>query len=207
MKELPEPFGSPPGRPAKYVFYITRHRDDDTQGIVVAFAAKYAARKFLDELLQDDGIIWEDAVPTPTGEHGCTIRSESGIIVSTRWWPGRLRECVEHEYSLQEMAWDLRGPPLAWARHFRNGPDLPRTLEDSPGHKERAERRQKSSGPTVAHPTGAVHVSDLALSLGIDARDARRALRSIMQKPAYGWWFKPEEIEEVKAKIKAQVEA
>ncbi len=198
-KELAEPYGSPPGRPAKYVFYLSRHGDDDTQCMVVAFAARYAAKKFLDELLQDDGYIWDDCY---LGEPECTIRSETGIVVSTRWWPGRLKACLEHELSLAEMAWDLQQPHLGWAKLFRNGPNLPRTLEESP---EREKRERRSSAPIVAHPSGAIHVSDLALSLGIDARDARRALRSIMQKPAYGWWFKPEEVDDVKAKIKEAV--
>lgn len=191
MAKLPEPYGSPPGRPAKYVFYITRYKDDDTQCMVVSFAAPYSARKFLDVLLRDDGIIWENET---------TIRSETGIVVSTRWWPGLLRECVDHDYSLAEMAWDLDPHVVRWARTFRNGPNLPRTLEEDGVVKEKRER--KASVARKEAPPGYLHVSEIALSMGIDARDARRALRSIMEKPEVGWNFPPDQLEEIKAKIK-----
>lgn len=198
MANLPEPFGSPPGRPGKYVFYVSRHGDDDTQSIVQTFAAAYAARKFLDALLEQDGLIWEDP---------CTIRSETGIIVSTRWYPERMKKCVEHDYSLAEMAWSLRDyAPDVYnsARRFRSGPELPRTLEDVP---ERKTRSGKSSAPRADAPSGYVHVSDVALSMGIDAKQARVALRKLYPegKPAYGWFFDPKTLDEVKAKIKEVV--
>jgi hypothetical protein len=193
-KDLPEPFGSPPARPAKYVLYISRHGDDDTQCIVQSFAARYSGRKFLDVLLRDDGIHWDDE---------CTVRSETGIVVSTRWWPGLLRRVVEHEYSIAEMAWSLRDyAPEVYraAKTFRNGPDLPRTLEETP---TRERRTRAASAPRASAPSGYVHVSDIALSMGIDAKQARVALRKIYpQKPATGWSFPPGEIEALKTKIK-----
>lgn len=196
MSKLPEPYGSPPGRPGKYAFYISRHGDDDTQTMCVVFAEPYAARKFLDELLKDDGYIWDDE---------CTIRSETGIVVSTRWYPKRMRRCVEHEYSIAEMAWDLDPHVARWARQFRSGPPQPRTLEEDAAHKERAER--KASTPRKEAPAGWLHVSDVALSMGIDARDARRALRACMTKPDVGWYFDPKEVEDVKAKIHAELDS
>lgn len=192
MSKLPDPYGSPPGRPGRYALYLSRRGDDDTQTMCVVFGAPYAARKFLDELLKGDGVVWDD---------GCTIRSETGIIVSTRWYPKRMRECVEHEYTLQEMAWSLDPHVAKWARVFRNGPPQPRTLEEDSAHKERAERRV--STPRREAPAGWLHVSDIALSMGVDARDARRALRSIMTKGEFGWWFDPKEVDEIKKKIAA----
>lgn len=197
-EKLKEPYGSPPGRPGKYALYLTRHGDDDTQSMCVIFAAPYSARKFLDVLLEDDGIVWDDE---------CTIRSETGIVVSTKWWPERMRRVVEHEYTLPEMAWQLDPQHVRWARQFRHGPEQPRTLEEDRGHTERREKRARASGPKVGAPAGYVHVSDVALSMGIEAKQARVALRKLFPdgKPAYGWYFDPATLDDLKARIKAAI--
>ncbi len=194
-KELAEPYPSPPGRPGKYAFYVSRHRDDDTQVMCVVFAAPYAARKFLDVLLEDDGIVWEDE---------CTLRSESGVVVSTKWFPV-LRECVEHEYSLPEMGWEMQDPQRKWARQFRYG-EQPRTAEPDAHLGKRARRVSAPSGPRASAPAGSVHVGEIAEQMGIEPRVARGALRGIMSKPAHGWNFLPSEVDEIKAKIKAALE-
>jgi len=185
--------------------------DDDTQVMVVCFTQAYTARKFLDVLLRDDGVVWEDVwydgewPDTTTMKRGSTIRSESGIIVSTRWYPKRMREVVEHEYSIAEMGWELPQPMLGWAKAFRRGPNLPRTIEEDVGGTRARERRErKASTPRKAAPAGYVHVSDVALSMGIEAKEARVALRKIFagEKPAYGWWFDPKGLDDLKKKIK-----
>lgn len=205
MSKLNDAYPSPPGRPGRYCLYLSRHGDDDTQCMVVIFCETYAARKFLDILLKDDGIIWDDAAYLETScKKGSTIRSETGIVVSTRWYPKRMRECVEHELTLQEIAWDLSPQYVKWARQFRNGPDLPRTLDEDTTVK--AKRERASSAPKKAAPPGWVHVSDVAMSMNIDPRDARRVLRGIMSKPDVGWWFDPKTIDGLKAQIKKAME-
>lgn len=200
MAKLADPYGSPPGKPAKYALYITREGDDDTQSMVVTFGARFSARKFLDVLLRDDEIEWQPA--TQFQEEDTTIVSSSGIIVSTRWWPGRLRRCVEHEYSLPEMTWDLDRQHVRWAKEFREGPNMPRTIEEAAGARPAKERR--SSAPRASAPAGYVHVSDVALSMGIDSKQARVALRKLYPdgKPAVGWNFPPDEVDALKARIK-----
>lgn len=198
MAKLADPYGSPPGKPAKYALYISREGDDDTQCMVVTFGARFSARKFLDRLLRDDEIEWQPA--TQFQQEDTTIVSSSGIVVSTRWWPGRLRRCVEHEYSVAEMVWQLDTQHRRWAKEFRDGPEFPRTLEDAPGPKH--ERR--TGAPRVSAPSGYVHVSVIALSMGIDAKQARVALRKIYKdgKPKFGWNFPKDEIDGLKTKIK-----
>lgn len=194
-----------------YVLYVSRHDDETgTQIMVVAYAKAYQARKFLDVLLEDDGIVWEDC--HPSADPGTTIRSESGIVVSTRFARMRgedtshlLRKAVEHEYDVKQMLWELPPEHVRWARRFRHGPPLPRTDEEAgvvPASEKRAARR--ASSPKKQAPGGYVHVSDIALSMGIDAKQARVALRKIYKdgKPEIGWNFPPSEIEELKAKIK-----
>src|SRR5258707_290737 len=119
MPKLEEAYPSSPGRPPRYSLYVERAGDDDTQMIVQTFCAPYAARKFLDVLLADDEIEW-------VGKN--KIQSSSGIVVYTLGPRAeKLREVVEHEYSLPEMGWSLTGPYLVQARLFRAGPNQPRT--------------------------------------------------------------------------------
>lgn len=188
---LPDPYGSAPRNPGKYVLYLSRHGDDDTQSMVMVFAAPYSARKFLDALLEDDGIVWDD---------DCTIRSETGIVVSTRWYADRMREAVEHEYTLAEMAWTLDSTHLAHARRFRNGPDQPRTADEPTADRP---RRSSSSSPRASRE-GLVPVGDIAAALGVEARDCRAALRKLrVEKPAAGWAWPASEVEAIKARIQA----
>lgn len=200
---LPEPYGSPPGRPGKYLFYVTREGDDGTQMMTSrAFAARYAAKKWLDALIGDDTFEWRDDA-LPWVEKGCTIITSTGIVISTRGWPERMLACVEHELTLPEMAFSLEDGDLREIRLFRYGPEMPRTLEDDGHVREKRERR--SSAPRADAPAGYVHVSDVALSMGIDSKQARVALRKLFPdgKPAHGWWFDPATLDELKARIRA----
>jgi hypothetical protein len=192
---LSSPYGSCPGHPAKYVFYLSRHGDDDTQCMVVSFARRYSARRFLDVLLETDGVVWE--------EDGCTLRSETGVVVSTRWWPGRLRECYDHKYSLEELGWIMDPTHVGYARKFRYGPDLPRTLEEDAGAQQSSERRAKRTASTPrTSRDGLVPIADVALALGIEPRDARACLRRLkIEKPSSGWAFTAEQAEDIKRRI------
>lgn len=200
MPKLPDPHPSPPTRVGEYVLYLWRHRDPDHFAIQI-FCEPYAVRKFMDEVMGPDGeYVWE----TET-----TIRTETGVLMrmhgagDEREDTRLLKRCVEHEYTVAEMGYDLSSAPewLSCARRYRTG-SFP-ALETEEQVRER--RTRKPSAPTATHPPGAVHVSDVALALGVEPRAARAALRGVMEKPAYGWWFKPDEVEGIKAKIKERV--
>lgn len=191
MSKLPDPYGSSPKHAGKYVLYVTRHRDESgTQVIVMNFAAPYAARKFLDVLFEGDGLNWDDE---------CTVRSETGIVVSTRWWPKRMKECVEHEYSIAELAWDLDKLYHDAARRFRYG-EQPREL--SPEQTE-PRRARAPSGPRASRD-GLVPIADVALQLNVTPRECRAALRKLkIEKPAAGWAFKADEVDAIRDRIKS----
>lgn len=193
MKILPDPYGSAPRNAGRYVLYLSRHGDDDTQTMVLVFGAPYSARKFLDVLLEKDGYIWED---------DCTIRSETGIVVSTRWYPKRMRACVEHEYSVAEFAWDLDPLHVGYARRFRYGPEQPREL--TPEQQERRPRqRQAPSGPRASRD-GLVPIADVALQLNVTPRECRAALRKLkVPKPAAGWAFPAAEVDAIRERIRS----
>lgn len=189
MTKLPDPYGSPPGRSPRYALYVT-HREDEDRVMAVTFAEPYAARKFLDALWRKDVVTWDDE---------CTASSETGIVVSTRWWPGRLRECVDHEYTLAEAAWPLDGYVRDWARSFRHG------LREAPESVEQTKAATAAKSAPSRPPAGYVSLADVATSLGVDARDARRALRSFTSAPAYGWWFDPASLADIKRKIQEAI--
>lgn len=188
----------------RYVMYCSRHGDETgTQIMVLIYDKAYQARKFLDALLRDDGFIWDDHA-FPMAKPGSTIRSESDIVVSTRFDPEAMRKAVEFEYEPKHMAWDLPPTDASAIRRFRDGPPMPRTLEETGRREGETVRVRRTSTPKTAAPSNYVHVSTVALSMGIDAKQARVALRKIFPdgKPAYGWNFDPATLDDLKAKIK-----
>lgn len=187
-------FGSCPGHPGKYALYVSRHEEDDTQCMVQVFASAYAARKFLDVLLADDGYVWDDE---------CTIRSETGIVVSTRWFPDAMRRAIDHTYTAEEKTWDLRDPHRAEALAFRCGPNLPRTDEDVAALARATGRAPRAASTPRASRAGLTSIGDIAEALGVEPRVARGALRQMkIEKPAAGWAWGAAEAEQVQAKLR-----
>lgn len=186
----------------RHVLYLSRRYFDDPDGnqqCVFIFDKAWRTRQALTAILRDDEIVWD-------GDDCLT--SSSGIVVRVhRCSPGlgsqdTLRQMFDYEPTLKEMAKTLEFYRVRECRIFREG-RAPKSLDDDPAVQAKRERRAKT--PTVDHPAGAVHVSDVALSMGIDPRQARAALRGIMEKPAWGWWFRPDEVEDVRRKIREAV--
>lgn len=182
----------------RHVLYLSRRYFDDPEGnqqCVFIYDRAWRTRQALTHILRDDEIVWE------TDDR---LVSSSGIVISVhRCAPGRgcqttLREMYDYEPTLKEMPKELEYYQVRECRVFREG-GAPRTLDDDPAVRAKRERRVRAV--TAQPPAGAVHVSDLALSMGIDARQARAALRGIMTKPSWGWFFKLDEIEGIKKKI------
>jgi len=189
---IASPYASAPRHPARYVLYLTRVGDASTSCMVKAFAAPYVARKFLDALLADDGYVWQDET---------TIRSETGVVVSTRWFPDALRACVEHRYTAAETAWTLDSTSASHARLFRHGPDV---REAAAGGVEDVVRTPRPAPQPRAPRDGLVTVADIAAELGVEPRVARQALRGLgVEKPAAGWAWPASEAAAVAARVKA----
>jgi hypothetical protein len=187
-KELEPAFGSSPGRPGQYVLYLSRCHADDPDGNQMAahiFAAPYSARRFIEVLLEDDGFVWEGAT---------ILRSESGIVIKC----DLLAKIIGHEYTLAEMAWRLPEPHRGYAKFFRYGRQPTSLTEAQEGRPER-----KASVPRASR-SGMVPIADIAMKLGLKARDARAAFRKAkIPKPAAGWAFKPDEVDGVLEKLRA----
>lgn len=197
--QLAEPFGSPPKRAGQYALYFTK-RGDINASMVLVFAAPYAARKCLDLVFAgDEEVVWDDDASEGTAEPNTTIVGlQSNIVASTRWWPERMEECVNHTYTLPELAWQMPAPYPNYILAFRHG--IPE--RQSVQKKQRATREPRI--PSTPRPSreGLTPVGTIADELGITPREARGALRDMQcQKPPQGWAFPPNEVEDWKAKI------
>lgn len=198
MPPLAEPFGSPPKRAGQYAIYFTKRGNIDAS-MVLIFAAPYAARKCLDLVfVGDEEVVWDDDAAEGTAEPDTTIVGlQSGIVASTRWWPERMQECVDHTYSLPELAWQMPAPYPNYILAFRHGI----AERAAPEKKQRVARAHSPSTPRPSRE-GLTPIGTIADELGITPREARGALRDMQAtKPPQGWAFPPDEVEDWKAKI------
>lgn len=176
-----------------YVLYLT-HQTDPARCNVVIFERAPVARAFLDALLGDDAWSWADVDQTPTGVPGSTIASESGVVVSTRWHPDRMREVVECAEA-GGLSRDLANV----AARFRLGP-----AADDPESGQESRRAARPAPQPRASRDGLVPIADIAAELGIEPREARAVLRGLkVEKPAAGWAFPAAEVPAVRERIRA----
>lgn len=195
MAKLPEAFASPPGRPGKYVLYISRR--GDTSGLcdsISIWAAEYAAQKYMQALVADDGYVFETR---------SLMRTESGIVIQSKATLLRpefkftLDELWEREQSLAEMAWDLPHPYPQEIARVRAGRAV--RLADA----VLPERKEKRRGTHRAPRDGMIAAAELAVEFGLCARELRGALRKAkIPKPSAGWAWAPSEIENTRALIR-----
>lgn len=188
----------------RHCLYLSRFGDDDTQTATAMFRQTYNARKFVDALLADDTWWWEDgAADSARGgaESGSTIRSSSGIVVSTLHSREEMCEIMLGEMTPEERARRLPREHVRRALWFRAGPNLPRTLD--PAHAERRAARVTRSSPRASR-AGLIPAADVALSLGMSARDLRAELRRLrIPKPAAGWAWPVEEADRIRKLVRS----
>ena len=177
------------------VLYLSRRHFQDPGGdqqAVFIYDTAWETLQALRRILRDDELLWE------SDDH---LRSSTGIVVQVKRVPRglqtTLREMLSYDPTLKEMSLELSPNLRRECRIFREGR---MSVEPAAPRRERG-----SSAPRAQAPAGYVHVSDIALALGIEPRVARGALRKIMTKPAVGWMWSPAEVEDVKAKIREAI--
>lgn len=177
----------------KFVFYVTRRLDDRDQSMVWILDTVAEARKFLDVLLGDDGIVWENP---------CTIRSSTGIVVSTRWYADLMRAAVDHEYTQAERSLQISYTARNVAASFRNGV---RAISSGGVARPDETPRAPRPAPTPRAPRdGLVSVAEVADQLGVEPRIARAALRRMkLEKPSAGWAWPAAEIPSIVERVRA----
>jgi len=165
------------------------------------FAALYAAKKFLEIVIDGDDYTWDTfspakgvpSVPVLVTSRGLTIRGYG------------LEEALEHEYTKEEEAFrfDALDEGL-YARIPHDGPQgTPRGTQDTPPtvvapeDSAKASRREAKAprAPSAPRPTkvkvveGLTTIAQIAADLGMEPRVARGILRdNNTPKPASGNW-------------------
>lgn len=192
---LPPPFPQALGNsaPSKFGFYCTR----GTKFMFQHFAAAYAAKSFLDFIidgqsyrwLRDDEILLDD---------GTRIRGER---------KNDLEEALEFEHSDATAQWE---PPMPYPMYWNGFKGNVRDTDDAQPRatpvavtkkKEPVAKKEK-----VARPDGLVSIGDIASELNVAPRVLRGILRSEkISKPAHGWAWNASEAEKIKSKLKSKL--
>ena len=194
---IAEPFPSPPKRAGAYVLELSKIEDGPDLGeTILIFAARYAAKKFMLAVLEDDAYEIE----------GDVLVSTSGIVVEyTGVATSSLTAIMGHEFTIPEMGWALPHPYDGYAHYFRHHRHDPTPEEIAAAAEKNKPRRQRSHGGGSMHRAGRegmVPIADIALGLGLTARDARGLLRKAkIAKPASGWAWPLDQVDEIKAVI------
>jgi len=192
---LPEPYGSPPGRPGLYVIELTKIDDSDELGETTAiFAEEYGAKKFMELVLADDEYEIEDEM---------LLVSSSGIVAEYVGVPGSsMEQIMDYDYSLRELAWQMKPPhktEALWFRHARRNPTEAEIEAQRERGKPKKKRRPGGRSMHRADRSGMTPIADIALGLGLSARDARGLFRKAkIEKPKQGWAWPPDEVDGIR---------
>ena len=187
-----EPFPATPSRPPRYGLYCYNSRGAFTYQ---NFYGTYAAKRFIEIITEGTPYKWLNCE---------TILAENGIKISTTTNPNpkpgdqtyfELEEILEHEYSLEEEAWQVPEPYASqWPRLPRQGAP-PEHSDDRQHRSPRSVRPQRDASN--------VTISAIAEQMNIEPSKARGALRKAgEQKPPAGWEWPPFEVDRIKATIK-----
>jgi hypothetical protein len=196
---LQEPFPSYPRRPASYVIYATWGK----KLLTVAFAATYAARRFVEDVLEEAGC--EEVEISKSRLNGWVVRwgiNCEGSELRVEFDSQEACETImEYELEGAEAEWELPEPYPTMMRQFVHGP------ADRP-EKERAvkaKREPKEVRPKI-DKSGLITANEIAEQLKVEGRDVRAILRSKMPKPAVGWAFPADQVDSIKKLIRDNLE-
>lgn len=194
-KVLENPFPSSPRRPPIVGINV---KTPDGRHSFFNFAALYAARHFID-LFGEYRWVDENTIVT---EQGVTLRGENARSFN---------RVFEYEMTKAEREWEIPAPyanlyrqfTKAYDPHEHEGP-----IKKLPG--EHSGRIVNTTGPKQQEPKkprpskdGLTTVADIAAQLKIDAKDARKALRSSGEpKPDAGWAWPSTEVQRITKLIK-----
>lgn len=189
---LEDPFPSSPMRPPKYGVYVS-YRGEFM--CYVNFAAKYAAKKFVDLCLSGNDHKWVDGTRSGGGE---AIEDSTGLLLEGLG----LEEVLDHRLNSLEEAWQLPEPYIKQAQYIRikrvpMGVKLEERVEG--GAKELPQEKPREPKKARIDKSGLITIGSIAEELGIDAGEARKILRNKkVEKPEAGWAWPEDEAEDIK---------
>lgn len=202
----------------KLVVYVDLRRegDDCPRVLVLNFAAKYAARYFIDLLIHNDEWEWVD----PIGSRNC-IRTTAGVRISM--FGDALKMLLDYQMSEAERAWENDGIKQSVLRFKygtqevtkRDNQEQQDGTDETPGdggavkkQSGRKEPRTPKEPKVKVDKSDFVSANDIAGELKVEGREVRVALRaSGMTKPDIGWmWPKDsKELKEARKTIEANL--
>lgn len=205
----------------KLVVYADLQRESDPYArvLVLNFAAKYAARYFIDLLIHNDTWEWVD----PIGSRQC-IRTTGGVRVSM--YHDDLKTLLEYKLSEDERSWEddlIKQATLRFKYGTHEGAKA--KDDDNEEHEHGSDPASSDSGATKSKSrrkeprapkepkvqvdkSGYVSAIDIAKELKLEGREVRVALRSSgMKKPDIGWmWEKgSKELKEARKQIETNL--
>lgn len=198
-KGMDEAFPSSPTRPPRFGFHFFR---DGDFAAFHNFYGRYAAKRFIDQVLDGNDFTWVDdaTIRTTSGDPIITIRAEHFTDMEA---------VMEHEDSKLEEQWELPIPYTGYARAIRRLPQfIPGEHEqrdDTPTPaKPKRERAPKRAATRKSVGDDMMTIGQLADELGMSAREARGILRkSNTPKPDHGWAWPKNEVDAIRKLLKA----
>jgi hypothetical protein len=169
---------------------------------VLTFSATYAARHFVDAMLEGGGYKWLPAnkklgytIPdTIVGDNNTEIRIPGGTL---------MEDLMEYEMSPAERDWELPEQYHQYPDTIKRPPsqDQEFSLDGERPVKVKVKKEPKPEKPKI-DKSGLITVGEIATQMGIDAKEARGALRKMkVEKPDVGWAWSPDKVDAIKKEI------
>lgn len=195
-----------------YGFYVSRPEQD--RFIYQYFQSLYAAKHFLDILIQDHKPTWLNSdrltIDTPTGTILIRGVTHKGI--------NSLEAAMEHTYTKEEAAFSFDDTHQAMYQSFALGqtptPEEARVMDVEGTIDHRASTKPPSIKPAStprepkpkqprASKDGLVTIQQIASDNNWDAKHCRAALRKAkIEKPESGWAFPTSDVPRITKAIK-----
>jgi hypothetical protein len=190
MLGLKEPFPISPFKayPSRFGFTI-----QNVQGnyLFKNFHAEYAAKHFLDKLLEGKTFKWINRRLIHCDD-GMTIKGENDTD---------LEIILDYEFKGKEAQWVIPEPYMSYALKLSGKIAFKQVPQDEPS-TPREPTVKREPKPSIERPDGLTPLSDIADELGIDPRDARQILRKHSEKPTWGWAWPSDAIDKVRQILK-----
>lgn len=178
------------GAPSRYGFYCWRK---DGAFCFHNFHATYAAKKFIDMIIQDNDFKWVNSQ---------TIITDSGYKIRAEYHCS-LEDVIEYEYKGKEKDFEFPVPYAGMFARFAGDPSSSSSTHTDTPKREREREPRTPRAPSEPRPDGLVPLADIVQELNMDPREARQILRkSDIDKPSYGWAWPQNEVDKVKKVLK-----
>ncbi len=179
---LPEPFPIYPFKQHPSRFGFT-YQNSKGNYLFTNYHSEYAAKHALDAVLEGKTYKWINRRLIITDD-GISIKGENVTDLET---------IIEYKFKGKEAQWMMPEPYKTYYARLAGNVEAPPSRVSTP-----TQSPTRTLTPSVERPDGLTPLSDIADELGIDPRDARQILRKHSEKPAWGWAWPANAIEQIR---------